>query len=72
MMPADGALPQLRAATDPTARSGEMYAPRFVNNGPPVRRPILRVIGLGRAIDTLWKVSEELTGEKLDIDAALS
>jgi NAD(P)-dependent dehydrogenase (short-subunit alcohol dehydrogenase family) len=72
MTPADGALPQLRAATDPTARSGEMYAPRFVNNGPPVRRPILRVIGLGRAIDTLWKVSEELTGEKLDIDAALS
>jgi len=37
-----------------------------------VRRPILRVVGLGRAIDTLWKVSEKLTGEAMDIDAALS
>jgi len=72
MAPADGALSQLRAATDPTAHSGELYAPRFVNNGPPERRPILRVIGLGRAIDTLWKVSEKLTGEAMDIDAALS
>jgi NAD(P)-dependent dehydrogenase (short-subunit alcohol dehydrogenase family) len=65
MTPADGALSQLRAATDPAARSGEMYAPRFINNGPPVKRPILRVIGLGRAIDTLWTVSEKLTGEQL-------
>jgi len=63
MTPAQGALPQLRAATDPAARSGELYAPRFINNGPPVRRPILRVIGLGRAIDTLWAVSEKLTDE---------
>ena len=64
-----GVLPQLRAATDPTAKGGEMYAPRFVNNGVPVRRPILRP-GNAKAIETLWKVSEEMTGEKLDFDAA--
>jgi NAD(P)-dependent dehydrogenase (short-subunit alcohol dehydrogenase family) len=68
MDPADGALPQLRAATDPTARGGQMYAPRFVQSGPPVRRPILRRIGLRRSIETLWSVSEELTGERLEFD----
>jgi NAD(P)-dependent dehydrogenase (short-subunit alcohol dehydrogenase family) len=66
MSPARGALPQLRAATDPRARSGQFYAPRFVNFGPPVRRPILRQIGLARSIDTLWTVSERETGEAFD------
>jgi len=68
MTPAEGALPQIRAATDPKARGGELYAPRFVNNGPPVRRPILRRIGLARAIDKLWQVSERETGLKLELD----
>lgn len=70
MEPADGALPQLRAATDPDARGGEFYCPRFVNNGPPVRRPILRRIGLQKAIDTLWAVSETMTGTRLGFDSA--
>jgi len=70
MTPAEGALPQLRAASDPAARGGEFYAPRFVNNGPPVRRPILRRLGLARAIDTLWEVSERETGIALDVEAA--
>lgn len=69
MSPADGALPQLRAATDPRARGGEFYAPRFGNNGPPVRRPILRP-GLDRAIATLWEVSERETGVRLDVAEA--
>ncbi len=64
-----GALPQLRAATDPAAKGGEFYAPRFVNVGAPVRRPILRP-GLDAAIDTLWKVSERETGVALDVGAA--
>jgi len=67
MTPAQGALPQLRAATDPAARGGEFYAPRFVNNGPPVRRPILRRVGLDRAIERLWEVSERETGLKIDV-----
>jgi NAD(P)-dependent dehydrogenase (short-subunit alcohol dehydrogenase family) len=72
MSPAAGALPQLRAATDPAARGGEFYAPRFVNNGPPVRRPVLRRVGLASAIATLWLVSERETGIALDVDAALA
>jgi NAD(P)-dependent dehydrogenase (short-subunit alcohol dehydrogenase family) len=70
MTPADGALPQLRAATDPQARGGEFYGPRFVNNGPPVRRPILRRIGLAKAIETLFEVSERETKVALDVGAA--
>lgn len=66
MDPAAGALPQLRAATDPEARGGQFYAPRFGNFGPPVRRPILRRIGMNHAIDRLWEVSEAETGIPLD------
>lgn len=71
MSPADGALPQLRAATDLNARGGELYAPRFINNGPPVRRPILRRIGLKRAIETLWEVSERETGIAMDLSETI-
>ena len=70
MTPADGALPQLRAATDPEARGGEFYAPRFGNFGPPVRRPILRLLGLDAAISTLWEVSERETKVSLEVPRA--
>jgi len=72
MTPAQGALPQLRAATDPGAAGGELYAPRWVTNGPPVRRPVLRRIGLDRDIATLWTISERETGIVLDVPAALA
>jgi NAD(P)-dependent dehydrogenase (short-subunit alcohol dehydrogenase family) len=65
-----GALPQLRAATDPAAKGGEFYAPRFINFGAPVRRPILRRIGLSKAIDRLWEVSERETKLTLDVGSA--
>lgn len=71
MDPAAGALPQIRAATDPNARGGQMYAPRFIQTGPPVRRPIMRRIGLDAAIANLWVVSEQMTRAPLDVDAAL-
>jgi NAD(P)-dependent dehydrogenase (short-subunit alcohol dehydrogenase family) len=67
MPPAQGALPQLRAATDPRARGGEMYAPRYVTWGPPERRPVLRWVGLDNAIETLWEVSERETGIAMDL-----
>jgi NAD(P)-dependent dehydrogenase (short-subunit alcohol dehydrogenase family) len=67
MTPAEGALSQLRAATDPGARGGELYGPLFVNNGPPVRKPILRRIGMRKAIARLWQVSERETGLKIEI-----
>lgn len=69
MSAAKGALPQIRAATDPDARGGQFYAPRFVNTGPPVRRPFLRP-GATRAIAWLWLVSERETGVTLTVPAA--
>ena len=67
MSPEEGARPQLRAATDPGAKGGEFYVPRFFNNGPPVRRPILRRIGMDGAIARLWEVSEHETGLRIDV-----
>jgi len=65
MTPDDGARSQLRAATDPNAKGGEFYGPLFVNNGPPVRKPIFRRLGMDKAIATLWGVSERETGVAL-------
>jgi NAD(P)-dependent dehydrogenase (short-subunit alcohol dehydrogenase family) len=70
MAAADGARSQLRAATDPSARSGEFYGPAFFNNGPPVRKPILRRVGMRNAIDRLWEVSERETGLRIEVDGA--
>ncbi|MEM7412038.1 MAG: oxidoreductase [Myxococcota bacterium] len=67
---ATGALSQLRAATDPTAKGGDFYGPLFVNNGPPVVKPIFRRLGLQSAIDALWQVSERETGLRLEIPGA--
>lgn len=61
MSPARAAMPQLRAATDPRARGGEFYGPRFTTFGPAVRLPVLRR-GNPEAIRTLWEVSERETG----------
>ncbi|WP_409427715.1 oxidoreductase [Mycobacterium sp. SMC-11] len=62
--PSEGALPMLRAATDPAATGGEFYGPggRFEQIGPPVL-----VRAAGRAGDTeaqqrLWAIAEALTG----------
>lgn len=68
MAPADGALPQLRAATDPWARGGELYGPRWINTGPPVRLPLFRP-GADGAIAILWQVSERETGVPLRVTA---
>lgn len=67
MSPARGALSQLRAATDPGARSGEFYGPLWVNTGPPVRKPIFRRLGMERAIDRLWQASVQETGIELAV-----
>jgi NAD(P)-dependent dehydrogenase (short-subunit alcohol dehydrogenase family) len=65
MSPGEGALSQLRAATDPGAKGGEFYGPIFVNSGPPARKPVLRRLGMSRAIEKLWQVSERETGLEL-------
>jgi NAD(P)-dependent dehydrogenase (short-subunit alcohol dehydrogenase family) len=70
MSSARGALSQLRAATDPAAKGGEFYGPLWGNNGPPVRKPILRR-DIDEGIEKLWLVSERETGVTLDFAAAL-
>lgn len=69
MTPARGALALLRAATDPGGEGGVLYAPRWVNWGPPVRRPLLRRARNRAARQTLWEVSERETGITLDVQA---
>jgi hypothetical protein len=67
-----GALPTLRAATDPKVKGGEYYGPsrRFRTVGPPIRqRPSAesRDIQLARR---LWDLSVELTGVDPELRAA--
>lgn len=71
MKPHVGARPQLRAATDPRAKGGQMYGPLFASNGAAVNRPVLRRIGLDKRIQELWDVSERETGVKLDVAEAV-
>lgn len=66
-----GALSQLRAATDPDAPGGSYFAPVLGITGPPVRRPLVRP-GEADAIRTLWAVSERETGLRVDVDEALA
>ncbi|WNV75819.1 oxidoreductase [Geodermatophilus sp. DSM 44513] len=67
MSPFQGARPQLRAVTDPRARGGELYAPRYGSHGPAVRRPVLRRHRLQEQIDVLWQVSARATGIPLEV-----
>jgi NAD(P)-dependent dehydrogenase (short-subunit alcohol dehydrogenase family) len=64
-MPAEqGALPQLRAATDPSVRGGEYYGPNglFELRGDPVRVDSSAASKDETAAQRLWDVSERLTG----------
>ena len=59
---ATGALPTLRAATDPRAAGGSLYGPSGPISGPAV---LARTSARGRDPDTarrLWEASEALTG----------
>lgn len=67
MTPEQGARPLLRAAADPGARSGEMYAPRFVAIGPAVRRPIDARTASPSAGKVLWRVCREQTGAEIPV-----
>ncbi len=69
MPPSKGALPQLRAATDPEAGGGELYAPRWVNSGSPVRRPVTGLRNRPGDMQTLWNVSENAAHIEFDVEA---
>ena len=67
MTPARGALPQLRAATDPQAGGGELYTPKWITSGPPVRRRIGSRFLDPESAGQLWEVSERETGVEFDV-----
>lgn len=64
MTPADGALPTLRAATDPDAAGASYWGPSglFEMNGPPAPARIPSHARDAAVAERLWDVSEELTG----------
>ncbi len=59
---ARGALCQLRAATDPTAVGGTLYAPRWVVFGAPVVRKVGKGMRRPEQLVQLWDLSERETG----------
>jgi hypothetical protein len=61
----------VRRVVERGAEGGEFYGPCYVDNGPPVRKPIVRRIGMDRAIARLWEVSERETGLKLEVGTAV-
>ncbi|MGA2512422.1 MAG: oxidoreductase [Candidatus Limnocylindrales bacterium] len=64
-----GALPQLRAGTDPAAVGGTLYAPRWIVFGAPVVRGVGRRIDDPAQMTRVWELSERETG--LSLAAAL-
>jgi NAD(P)-dependent dehydrogenase (short-subunit alcohol dehydrogenase family) len=55
-----GALPMLRAATDPAVRGGEFYGPRFHITGPPVLEKPARRARNSADAHKLWEISTAL------------
>jgi NAD(P)-dependent dehydrogenase (short-subunit alcohol dehydrogenase family) len=72
MQPPQGALPTLRAATDPEAAGGDYYGPSgFLQwRGNPRRIDMVkRAKDAGDAV-RLWDISEELIGARYDLPAS--
>ena len=64
-----GALPPLRAATDPGVEGGQLLGLRFIVRRGPVRHPYASpLLGLSDR-RTLWDVSEDEVGLRLDVEA---
>jgi NAD(P)-dependent dehydrogenase (short-subunit alcohol dehydrogenase family) len=68
MKPPEGALPTLRAATDPSAEDGSYWGPRwfFELNGPPAPARILPKARDTEVAGRLFEISEQLTGVSFD------
>jgi NAD(P)-dependent dehydrogenase (short-subunit alcohol dehydrogenase family) len=70
---ATGALPQLRAATDPKVRGGDYFGPRGVaeQRGLPTKARMSANARDDKAARLLWEASEELTGVRFEALAQL-
>ncbi len=69
---ARGALPQLRAGTDPAARGGTLYRPKWIGWGDPVIGRIGRRLRKPEDLAGLWKVSEVDLNIKFDVAAMVA
>jgi protochlorophyllide reductase len=67
---AAGALPLIRAATDPAATGGQFYGPRWIVRGRAVVETPSRRARRADDARRLWDRSEDLTGLTIDIPAA--
>jgi NAD(P)-dependent dehydrogenase (short-subunit alcohol dehydrogenase family) len=67
-----GALPQLRAGTDPAAVGGTLYTPRWISFGAPVVRGVGTRIGNPTEFVRLWELAERETGVTLEAALASS
>ena len=61
-----GALPQVYAALSPVAENGDLWGPRWMARGKPMRAAMPRPARDVTAQERLWRVSEELTGVVYD------
>ena len=66
-----GALPQLLAATEPNAQSGEQYGPRFNLRGYPKLCRIAPIALNEAERKRLWKVSQSLFGDLVKFNETL-
>ena len=69
--PDKGALPMLRAATDPAVTGGQYYGPHLMMMGRPVLETPSRNARNAGDARRLWTMSEELTGIEVLSEAAL-
>jgi NAD(P)-dependent dehydrogenase (short-subunit alcohol dehydrogenase family) len=71
MQPSQGALPILRAATDPEAHGGDYYGPDGLlqMRGHPKRIDMVKRARNAADAARLWQISEELTGVRYELPA---
>lgn len=70
--PARGALPQLRAGTDPGAVGGSLYRPKWITAGAPVVGRIGARLRKAEDLERLWEVSEQDLGIRFDVAAMVA
>lgn len=70
MTPAQGALPTLRAATDPDVQGGDYFGPKGMSGtrGYPVRVDCAKAAKDPAQGAKLWTLSEELTGQSVSME----
>lgn len=69
---ARGALPQLRAGTDPAAEGGTLYRPKWITAGVPVLGGIGNRLRQPDHLKELWELSEADTGIDFDVAALVA